>query len=95
MRTFNHKEDVKNEINYIYNDLQTLLSNPLLNNLDMRIIFILYELSILFSSRKILNDFELILGTSSKNHIQNCKGLCDYIKKFKSYKEDLANIIKT
>lgn len=95
---FKPSEDVINQINYIFNDLQILLNNPLLNNLDMRITFVLYKLSILFSSGKISNDYECFFSSLSdpllKNHIKNCKGLCDYIKSFRNYKKELTDTIK-
>lgn len=95
---FKPNKDVANQINYIFIDLQILLNNPLLNNLDMRITFVLYELSILFSSGKILNDYESFLSSLSdpslEKYVKNCKGLCDYIKEFRSYKKELTDTIK-
>lgn len=80
---------------YIYSDIMFLFNNPLNDNADSEIKFILYELSLMFTPKKRISNSIEIFITRPTSLLKNNSfgGLTDDLSELKNLREKLFNII--
>ncbi len=95
VRDFNYKKDLPLEVEYIYSDIMFLLNNPLNDNVDAEIKFILHELSLMFTPKKRISNSIKAFTTRPRLLLDKNSfgGLTDDLSELKYLRENLFNVI--